>query len=104
MAAGEQTGLPTVAVEEETYAFPDGQEIAIHSVSRAQAQAAIKAAEKGDVDQFEILIIAGATGLKRDQVTKWYADTPSGVVQGLLEAITRISGLDEESGKGTSAP
>lgn len=46
-------------------------------------------------DELEITVISVATDTPTEEAREWYGQTPGWAVQELLEAITRISRLDD---------
>lgn len=77
-----------------------GEKFEVRVLTRADAarfQKMIQAGAPGD--ELEIACIATALEMPIEEVREWYAATPSWAVQELLDAIQRVSHLDEGAQK-----
>lgn len=89
--------LPIRQLPRGTYTFPDGVELPIRGLSRAEA---IQLRELGDdASAIEILCIAAATNATKEEATAWLQSTPQAEIEGLVNAIAKLSGLDADEGK-----
>lgn len=86
------TSYETVTIE--------GAEFKIRPITRAEAARCQKLVGEGtDVAELEVLVLSYATDTDETEVRDWYASTPSGAVDELLNAIRDLSKLDEGAQK-----
>lgn len=90
-------GLPIIQLPSEDFVFSNGETIRIRGLSRAEA---IQVASLiGDIAELERKAISCATQVSEAEVTTWHSSTPQADVENLVNAISRISGLDISVGK-----
>lgn len=89
--------LPIVRLAHGEYKLSDGQTMRIRGLSRAEA---LQLQGLGaDVKAVETLCIQAVTGVTEEEAQAWIADTPNQDVEGLVNAIAQLSGLDGKEGK-----
>jgi hypothetical protein len=74
--------------------------VEVRGLSRGEVMA-MKALDKDDVSDMEIHLLTYGTDTPLPVVKEWYADAPSSVVGDLVNKIVSLSGLEEDSGKGS---
>lgn len=73
--------------------------VRVQGVSRATAVRAYAAAGTGDMNQYEIVILADGLiepELTEEEVQQWRLNVPAREVKPVMEAILRLSGMDED--------
>lgn len=89
--------LPIRQLPTGTHTFSDGVSVPIRSLSRAEA---LQIRALGDdVTAVEIQCIQYATGASAGEAARWHSASPTADVEGLVNAIARLSGLDPDEGK-----
>lgn len=68
-----------------------GHHIEVRGLTRHEASMVKE--HDGDVDRMEILILAYGTDTTEDEAAEWWNHIPAGVVEPILDAILRLSGL-----------
>ncbi|MBL8926318.1 MAG: hypothetical protein JNM77_08765 [Pseudonocardia sp.] len=79
--------------------LPGGGLVKVRPLSRAEA---LKVEASDAADVMEQRLVAAALvepKLTEAQVAKWQEVSPAGQIQAVVEAITRISGMDQNAGK-----
>jgi hypothetical protein len=94
--------LPKATPPTEIVKLPSGGKVTIRGLTRGEALRLSKLADKAKTGpgDLEVAVIAAGTDTDPDEARKWYADAPSADVQVLVDAVTRLSGMDGERGKG----
>lgn len=78
----------------------DGTFIEIRSLTRAEAMRFAQMTEDGARGpDLEVAVLAAATDTDPDDTRSWYDNTPTNVVDVVLDAIKRLSKLDEGAQK-----
>lgn len=78
----------------------DGTFIEIRSLTRAEAMRFARMTDDGARGaDLEIPVLAAATDTDPDETRAWYENTPTHVIDVVLEAIKRLSRLDEGAQK-----
>lgn len=95
-------GLPIYACPRGEVTLPDGQVVAIRGLSRAEALMVRALGE--DVGAVEKLCIRLGVGGTPEEVDDWYEATSQDVVELIVNAIARLSGLDPDQGKAGAEP
>lgn len=89
--------LPIRQLPTEDFTFNDGAVIPIRGLSRAES---IQLRELGeDVTAVEVHCIKAATGATEEEAKAWHASAPNDDIEQLINAIARLSGLDNDVGK-----
>lgn len=91
--------LPVIQLPHDEYTFKSGDKIKYRGLSRAETLQ-IEALSGDDRPlKIEIACIQFATNVTEEEATQWHKSTPQEEVQGLVDAILSISGLNPEVGK-----
>lgn len=93
MAALPEIPLPTEKVE------TPGGPILVRGLTADEAAKVRKIWESGDRATFEVTVIAMATDTPKPEAKKWHASVVAGIVNDVIEAAHRLSGLEEEASK-----
>lgn len=92
--------LPRTEHIKETVSLSGG-EVEVRGLSRSEA---LTVAELGDdIQAVEKAVIQYATGTPAKDVDQWYSEAGNDDVEAVVNAVLRLSGMDPESGKGSSA-
>lgn len=92
--------LPAAKIQTEEIELSGGT-VTVRGLSRAEA---LRMAEHGDnVRELEIDVIATATGTPPKDAADWYEEASSQDVEQIVKTVLRLSGMDGELGKGSSA-
>jgi len=94
-------GLPKVERKSETVELPGGSSVDVRGLSRGEALELRELADAEGIGALEARMIAYATDTPAAEAAEWHRSAPSAVVDALVSAIARASGLDGELGKGT---
>lgn len=89
--------LPKVELPRSTVSI-DGEDVPIKSLSRSQALEMKKLGEVGDLEGIEVKVVAFGTECSLKEAKAWLAATPAGLVDHLVNAIIRLSGLEVGNG------
>ena len=90
-------GLPILSCPREKFELPTGEHVEIRGLSRAETLQ-IRALGT-DVEAVEKACLRFALDATEADVGEWYATAPQAVVEDLVNAIARLSGLDPDEGK-----
>lgn len=91
--ARKTTGRPA-----KPYVLPDGSTIMVRGLSHGQAMEA----RVDDIgDRYDLMLHYGMAGpvLSVEEVQAWRAEEDAGVIEGIVERIMIMSGLNEGAGK-----
>lgn len=96
--------LPVVQCPSEPFTLPDGNTITIRGMSRAEVlHIQVTMAEITDLSERAVLgeklALAAVFGVTVEEAEAWMAEVPNGVSNDISKIISRLSGLDEETGK-----
>lgn len=80
---------PEAGLERATHTMPDGQEVSIRALSRAEALLFADLETTADKDAF---VIACSTDSTLEEVEAWFRKMPSDQVEGLSRRCAALSG------------
>lgn len=87
-------GLPHVPLPTETIEVA-GEKLELRALSRAEV---LRFQSLGsDYDKAETFFVAQGTGFSEEEVKAWREQTPARVVDELVEAIARLTGLGDDT-------
>lgn len=92
--------LPDIPMPTEKVETPGGP-ILVRGLTAAEAAKVRNIWESGDRATFEVTVIAMATDTPKPDAKKWHASVQAGIVNEIVAAAHRLSGLDEEASKST---
>ena len=72
--------------------------VTVRGLSRGEVMELRDLANEENVTDFEVRLLALATQTPLEEMQKWYADAPSGIVGDLVNKAVELSGLDPNSG------
>ncbi len=93
------SGLPILVCPRATHTFKDGQTVEIRGLSRAEAIQVRAMVRDEKYAEAEAFVIEKAVGIPADVAANWHSISPSEDVEGLVDAVSALSGLREEEGK-----
>lgn len=85
--------LPTITNPRDTVALSDGVTVEVRGLTRGEAYE-LRALED-DEREFEVRLIAYGTDTPIDDARKWHASAPTGAVDPIVLAVSRLSGFTE---------
>lgn len=91
-------GLPDIPMPTEKVETPGGP-VLVRGLTAGEAAKVRKIWESGDRATFEVSVIALATDNTKAEAKKWHDSVPAGVVNDVIAATHRLSGLEEEASK-----
>lgn len=94
--------LPTINLPRETVTLSDGSAVEVRGLTRGEAYDMRDHAE--DPRELEIRMLAYGTDVGLDEARAWHNTAPTAVIDPLVTAISRLSGLTEdEDGRPTES-
>lgn len=87
--------LPRIALPTETVDVM-GEPVTVRALTRAEALRVRELNEAGDLGAAELWILGCGTDTSEEEVADWYKSAPAGAADPIIDAVVRISALNEE--------
>lgn len=94
--------LPNIKPKADSIALSDGSSLSVRGLTRGEALAIRELGQEGDIKAMECAILSYGTDTPEAEVGPWYEGAPSDDVQNIIKAITDLSGITGDMGKGSS--
>lgn len=93
--------LPKVVAKTSTVDV-DGQPVPVRGLTRGENAHVSRLIEEKKLEAAEVFILAKGTDLPEHEAKEWYDTTNSGVVDSVLKAIQKLTGISGEAQKSST--